>query len=108
MPLFRTNQDIFKTNGEEIYDENHKNYNYAILPPSPMWDNSREIQIEDVDIWEVIFEGGGGNGLYAAWCPYAQFYMFRYKNEVEWYSGPQGEKILEHRLKDLNISYPRV
>lgn len=108
MPTFRTNQDIFKTHGEELYDENHKNYDFLNLPPSPAWDNSRPLQIEDVDIWEVILEGGGGFGLYAAWCPYAQFYMLRLRGEVEWYYGPEGEKMLENRLQSLNISYPRV
>lgn len=108
MPIFKTNQDIFKTNAEELYDENHKNYAFVSLPPSPVWDNSRELKMEDIDIWEVIFEGGGGVGLYAAWCPYAQFFMFRYQGQIEEYYGPEGENRLEKRLKDLNISYPRV
>lgn len=107
MPLFRTNQDIFKTNAEELHDENHKNYDHVILPPSPMWDGKREMQIEDVEIWEVIVESGGGTGVYAAWCPYDKFFMFRYKTEIDTFYGDEGEKMLESKLKSLNIPYPK-
>ena len=108
MPIFKTNKDIFKTFGEEVFDQNWNNYNTVQLPPSPEWDNSRELQIEDIDIWEVIYEGGGGNSLYAAWCPYAKFFMLRYNFQLETYYGDDGEKRLEKRLQSLNISYPRV
>lgn len=107
MPIFKTNKDIFKTNEEEAVNYNLGN-DYLILPPSPLWDNSRELQIEDIDIWEVIYQSGGGNGLYAAWCPYAKFFMHIYNNQVETYYGEVAEKRLEQRLKDLKISYPRV
>jgi len=107
MPIFKTNQDIFKTNEEEAYNYNLGNP-YLTLPPNPPWDNSRELQIEDIDIWEVIYQSGGGNGLYGAWCPYAKFFMHIHQNQVDTYYGDSGEKRLEARLKDLKISYPRV
>lgn len=108
MPIFKTNQDIFKTLGEEVFNPNWNNYDTVQLPPNPLWDNSRELQVEDVDIWEVIYEGGGGNALYAAWCPYAKFFMLRHNFNIETYYGDDGEKRLEKRLKDLKIDYPRI
>lgn len=107
MPLFRTTNDILRTNSEELHDENHKNFSFITLPPNPLWDNSRELNIEDVDIWEVIFEGGGGVGLYASWCPYANFFMLRYKEQLECYYGVEGERRLENRLNDLKLPYPK-
>lgn len=108
MPIFKTNQDIFKTFGEEVYDPNTFDTPFLTLPPSPEWDNSRELQIEDVDIWEVIYEAGGGNSLYAAWCPYAQFFMLLINGSVETFYGIHGEKMLEKKLQELNIQYPKV
>jgi len=108
MPIFKTTNDILKTFQEELFDENNNNYNKINLPPSPEWDYSRELNIEDIDIWEVIFEGGGGNGLYAAWCPYAKFFMLRNNFQIETYYGETGEVMLEKRMQELDIRYPRV
>jgi hypothetical protein len=108
MPIFKTNLDIFKTFGEELYNPNHFDNPNLQLPPNPAWDHNREPQMEDIDIWEVILESGGGLGLYAAWCPYAKFYMLRRDIDVETYFGDIGEQMLEKRLKELNISYPKA
>jgi hypothetical protein len=108
MPIFKTTDDILKTFKEELFDENQNNYPFLTLPPSPSWDAKREMDLEDVDIWEVIFEGGGGTGLYAAWCPYDKFFMLRYKTEIDTFYGEEGEKRLEKRLKELNLLYPKA
>ena len=70
------------------------------------------MHIEDVDIWEVIHEQGGGVGVYASWSPYAEFYLIRtgWWNEekgygIETYYGPQAQKIVQQRMKDLNIPH---
>jgi hypothetical protein len=46
-----------------------------ILPPKRDWDYSKDMEISDVDVWEVIYQASGGIGVYAAWSPYAEFYM---------------------------------
>lgn len=107
MPIFKTTNDILKTFKEELFDENNNNYPFLTLPPSPEWDGKREMRIEDVDVWEVIIEVGGGTGLYAAWCPYDKFFMFRYRTEIDTFYGDEGEKMLESKLKSLNIAYPK-
>lgn len=81
-----------------------------VLPPSPKWDYSRELQIEDVDIWEVLFEQGGGTGVYAAWCPYAEFYMLRVNldgrnPQIETFYGAGAQKRLIEKLNLYKIPY---
>ncbi len=84
--------------------------NSLVLPPNPKWDYSRPLQIEDVDIWEVLWEAGGGWGVYASWCPYAEFYMLTIgaqddkKKQIEVFYGANAQKFLLKRAKDLNIN----
>jgi hypothetical protein len=106
---FRSTQNIFSDLGE-VFDPNWMDSDKLILPPNPSWDYARELQIEDVDIWEVIWESGGGWGVYAAWCPFAEFYMLcigfneiNTKIEVETFYGQGAQKRLIQRAKGLNI-----
>ena len=104
---FKSTQNIFKDFGE-VFETKWMDSNKIETPPSPKWDYSRELQIEDIDIWEVIFESGGGTGLYAAWCPYFKFFMFINKDQVDTFYGSAGEKRLEAKLAELNMDYPKV
>ena len=111
MPIFKSTYNILVTPWEdEVFDPNWMDSDKLVLPPTKPWDYSRPLQIEDVDIWEVIFEGGGGFGLYAAWSPFAEFYMLRVGSfleqkghGVETYYGPGVQKHLQARIKELNI-----
>lgn len=110
MPSFKTSKNLFVDFGV-LYDANAYDKPFLDLPPSPRWGYDRDMRIEDVDIWEVISEGGGGYGVYAAWCPYAEFYMIRYGHEIETFyqSKPDGEPVLPHvqkRLDELGMWYP--
>jgi hypothetical protein len=73
---FKTTQNIFKDFGEH-FDPNWMDSDSLILPPKKEWDYKRPMQIEDVDLWEVIYEQGGSVGVYAAYNPFAEFYMIR-------------------------------
>lgn len=82
MPIFKSTYNILlKPDGDELYDRNWMDRNKAVFPPGgpddpkAQWDYSREMTVDDVDIWEVITELGGGWGVYASWLPYAEFYM---------------------------------
>jgi hypothetical protein len=76
MPQFRTTKNIFVDPwNDELFDPNWMDSNTPIVPPKINWDYQRQIRIEDVDIWEVIYFQGGNKGLYAAWSPYAEFYL---------------------------------
>lgn len=110
MPFFKSTYNIFKQSDEdEVFNENWSDSDKLILPPTKEWDYLRPLQIEDIDIWEVIYEQGGGLGLYAAWCPYAEFYMITnhlFKiglGEIEIYYGPGSEKIAYQRSIELGM-----
>jgi hypothetical protein len=79
MPIFKSTKNILHVYEEdEVFNENWMDSDQLILPEKVFWDYSREMKIEDVDIWEVIYESGGGVGLYASWSPYAEFYLVSY------------------------------
>jgi hypothetical protein len=106
---FKSTQNIFKDFGE-VFETKWMDSNKVEVPPHPEWDYSRELQLEDVDIWEVIYEQGGGVGIYAAWCPYAEFYLVRtgwwnVPNDIETYYGKGSQKAVQKRMADLRIPY---
>lgn len=108
--IFKSTQNILKDFGE-VFDSKWMSSDKLELPPTKEWDYSRELQIEDIDIWEVIYEQGGGVGIYAAWSPYAEFYIIRVGAlkegqgyGIETYYGPCSEKKVLARAKELGIS----
>jgi hypothetical protein len=106
MPIFKSTYNILKRPDEdEVFDPNWMDSDTLILPPKKDWDYQRELIIEDVDIWEVIFEYSGGTGLYAAWNPYAEFFMFTYRNTVETFYGAGAQIRLKQHLEKLEIPY---
>ena len=103
---FKTTENIFK--GIELYGTKHLDFSFETLPPKINWDYSRELQIEDIDIWEVIYEGFSGTSLYAAWCPYAEFYMFVYgldpaTAKIETHYGKGAQKAVQKKVKELDV-----
>jgi hypothetical protein len=127
MPQFKSTYNILKKPDEdEVFNPNWMDSDKIILPPKKDWDYAREMQLEDVDIWEVIYESGGGIGVYASWCPYAEFYLittggdFRYMWEgtlngqrfnymdklYETYYGVGATKKVYNRAKELGIELP--
>jgi hypothetical protein len=112
MPRFKSTQNIFK-DFNEVFDPNWMDSSKLILPPKKEWDYSRELKIEDIDIWEVVLEHGGSFGLYAAWEPFAEFYMLRpgwnlelQGHGVETYYGSGAQKKVLKRLKEFGIDLP--
>lgn len=106
---FRTTEQIFKPS-TDYFDINWMDSNKIILPPKENWDYSREMKIEDVNIWEIIYEQSGGIALYAAWDPYAEFYLIRAgweKERLGWgaetYYGKGAQKLIKQRAKELGI-----
>ena len=76
MPTFKSTYNILtKQDEDEVFDPNWMDSPELVLPPTKEWDYKRPLTVEDVDIWEVLHEQGGGYGVYAAWLPYAEFYM---------------------------------
>jgi hypothetical protein len=112
---FKTTYNILKKPWEdELYTENWLDSDKIILPKSDGdWDYGRPLTIDDIDIWEILYESGGSNGVYAAYSPYAEFYMIRvgYYLEsqgygIETYYGPGADADVQRRCKELNIPLP--
>lgn len=122
MPFFKTTYNILKKYDEdELFDPNWMDSDKLILPPQREWDYSREIQIEDVDIWEVLYEATDGVGVYASWSPYAEFYMITtghdrnsyriidyinyYDRFIETYYGNNVQNRVQERMRQLGIPF---
>jgi hypothetical protein len=108
MPQFKSTHNIFKDFGDEVFNKNWMDSDKLILPPSPDWSYDRVMELEDVDIWEVIIERGGGVALYASWCPYAEYYLLRHNwgQDLEAFYGRFVQAQLIQRLEELKIPYP--
>jgi hypothetical protein len=109
MPQFKSTYNILvKPWEDELYNSNTFDKPFLELPPNPKWDEKRKIEIEDVDIWEVLYQQGGGTGIYASWCPYAEFYMIVSQGKIDsTYCGDGSDKYAAKRAKELNIPYPK-
>jgi hypothetical protein len=119
MPIFKSTYNILKKPDEdEVFNENWMDSDTIVLPPTKEWDYQREMTIEDVDIWEVILESGS-IGIYASWCPYAEFYMistganyntgwvignYHYQDKIiETYYGKNSTNMIIKRAKELGL-----
>ena len=112
MPFFKTTANIVKDN-DEYFDPNWMDSDTLKLPPHQKWTYDREMQIEDVDLWEVVFESGSV-GVYASWQPYAEFYMVKPPWEMlqsgwgmETYYGPMASEKVANRMKEFRITLPK-
>jgi hypothetical protein len=112
MPTFKTTKNIFIPWEDELYNDNWMDRDTIYLPPKRDWDYARELQIEDINIWEVIGDYGGGAGVYAAWDPYAEFYMLRHNwrmtkagYSIETFYGPGAQKNLQKRMKEMDFPF---
>jgi hypothetical protein len=106
MPQFKSTYNILKKPDEdEVFNINWMDSDKIILPPTKEWDYAREMSIEDVDIWEVIYEAGGGVGVYASWCPYAEFYLVTTGGDFRnmWEGTLQGARV--HYMDKLFETY---
>jgi hypothetical protein len=103
----------------DVFDPNWMDSNTVVTPATAPWDYKKELNIEDVEIWEVIIEYGGGLGVYAAWKPYAEFYLvttgvdystgkiidnYHYQDKFfETYYGPGAQKKVQEKMKELGL-----
>jgi hypothetical protein len=121
MSFFKSTYNILvKVDEDEVFNENWMDSEQIVAPPTKNWSYDREMQIEDVDIWEVLYEQGGGIGIYASWSPYAEFYMVTYGGDfrntpriingfpyshraIETYYGLNAQQKVIEKAKALNV-----
>jgi hypothetical protein len=78
MPRWKATEQILNLSKDgEVFDENWMNYDsiYQYMPERITWKENRPIRFEDVYVWEVISEMSGPIGIYAAWQPYAPYFV---------------------------------
>ena len=101
MPQFKTTYNILKVSDEnEAFESKWMDSDTVVLPPKINWDYSRDLHVEDIDYWEVLYEGSDGIGFYAAWLPYAEFFMITTGLDAR--AGPQ---FRDRNLKTAHIPY---
>lgn len=111
MPFFYTNKNIFEDNGE-YFDPNWMDSKTIVTPPKKNWDYKRPLKIEDIDIWEGLYVGNVD--VYAAWNPFAEFYLVKPKHwnedanhHLQTFYGPSAAEDTYIYVKELyNVSLP--
>jgi hypothetical protein len=78
-------------------------------PPIIKWNSKRDIRFEEIDLWEVITEMTGPIGVYAAYMPYAEYYIVTNRRKiVAEFVGWNANKRLEEYLIQNNIPYTQT
>ena len=110
MPIYKTTHNILNKPWEdELFNENWMDHDLPYAPPTQDWKYDREMRLEDVEIWEEIYYKTGGIGLYAAYLPYAEFYMITGKwvqarpGNLEFFYGPGSMQAAYHRALALGM-----
>lgn len=109
MHIWKTTKDILTTpDNDELFDiTKFMDRDSVYFPPTSEWDYSRELTIEDVDIWEVIVDANELS-IFAAWTPYAEFYLVVYgypvKN-IETYYGPGSQNKMRRLMKKYGLPW---
>lgn len=107
MTIFKTNQEIYLTAFDKM------DYKFPTVGKStpPEWHHKRPITFDDVVIWEQLY-GKNGISLYAAWSPYADYYiivhgLFLDKNYgIEEFHGAEATNLIITRFKSFGIDLP--
>lgn len=74
MPRFKTKYNVFENN-DELYSEAIAKENGIYIPETWNWDGASQPSVDDVVIWECLFEQSGASGIYVAWAPFEEFYI---------------------------------
>ena len=113
MPFYKTTKNIF-VDFDEHFDPNWMDRDEIYIPPNDKWDYQREMKLEDVDLWETIWEGE--ISVFAAYQPYAEFFLVTFMVDfleahpdqppfVTFY-GKHAQTKLSQYLNQWNIKLP--
>jgi hypothetical protein len=124
MPLFKSTYNILvKQDEDEVFNPNWMDSDKLVLPPKTNWSYDRDMQIEDVDIWEQLYYDTGGIGVYVSWAPYAEFYLLTtgqkantapriingipyWDRNIETFYGPGAQYRVIVRAKQFGVKLP--
>ena len=109
MPAFKTTRSIFNSPWAEELEDFTTNLKNQPVPPNSPWNESRQIELKDIKLWEQIYYSSGNIGIYAAWDPYAEFYMIVFNllintpAGIEIYYGPTAADDVWLRAKQFGV-----
>lgn len=113
MPQFRTSNQLLKhSDYDDFWDENFMERYDVYFPPTYKWDYKKDMQFEDVYLWELIYEESGLRGLYASYIPYAEFYLLLTRDYeknmpiVKFFYGQNCLKNIKKEMKNQNLKWP--
>ena len=104
--MFKKTQEILFLQSLDVLEVKNQS---AQLPPQLDWNYTREPTLKDIDVWEEIYRQPGNIGIYAAWSPYAEFYMIVYElflgtgYEIETFYGSNAAEDIFKKAKSLDI-----
>lgn len=103
MILLKTTDEILKNPWRNVGKRTD------LTPQNFNWDYNEKVSIFSIDSWETIYFQRGNIGIYAAWDPYIEYYIFTYNlflgsdlQILEFY-GPGANKKVMDKCKDLKI-----
>lgn len=84
----------------------------VVKPPHTRWENTTQIGINDIKLWEQIYYEPGVIGVYAAWDPHEEFYLVTYNfvlTENSGYKTFTGDNCVDTviaELRTLGVELP--
>ena len=120
MHELRHDQLIFKTTAEilsAVWNQHDFNLNtlpnyHAELPDKQSWLHRNDLTFDKVRVWETLYYKGGVMGMYAAWDPYAEFFVITHNlfldspAGIEIFYGPGAIRQFYNRAKELGVELP--
>jgi hypothetical protein len=85
---------------------------FEVTPPSVPLDDSKELELADIKLWELIYYKGAHIGVWAAWNPRVEFYIVTYNmfldipQGIQMFSGPDAKRQIWKLAKELNVTLP--
>ena len=107
MPVFKTTDEILK----HPWRDNTATKSLNLRKPGN-WHYKQDLTIDDVVLWEEIYYQPGNIGVYAAWSPYAEYYMITYNlflntdYGIETFYGNNACKQVWELVKTFGIDLP--
>lgn len=106
--ILRTTTSIFQN---EWGGERDGDVVYNNSPPIFIdWDYSKSVTINDITIWEQIYQSPGNFGLFISWAPYIEYYVFIFYTfnercrKIKTFYGPDAHIEVKKILQDYGVS----
>jgi len=111
--IFRTTEQILHSYWQtDAVNSILPHIKFEVTPASTLWNDQKNIEISDIQMWEQIYYKGAHVGIYAAWNPRVEFYLISYNlflhlpQGIKTFYGPDAKRHVWKFAKDLNVILP--